>query len=255
MWRCVTKRCSAPRSDDCSENASSAARASFSSIATSRTTICSEACASSGLSASRVPAITCGRPASSTHPAADAAQPLDLVGRERLGPEHRVFAADARARRPPAAGIRSPNCAAAPRARRACRWRVEVGRWCDSAVCELISRSTCMLREMLCEDARLLVERRGNVLHEARDLVRHLLDLLERSARILGEQRARRRRPWCCAPSTTTASLVSAWIVRTSTSICLVAFAERSASRCTSSATTAKPRPGLAGHAPPGSRR
>ncbi len=40
-----------------------------------------------------------------------------------------------------------------------------------------------------------------------------------------------------------TASLVSDWIVLTSTSICLVAFVDRSASRCTSSATTAKPRP------------
>ena len=41
----------------------------------------------------------------------------------------------------------------------------------------------------------------------------------------------------------TTASLVSVWMVRTSTSICLVALAARSAKRCTSSATTAKPRP------------
>ena len=41
----------------------------------------------------------------------------------------------------------------------------------------------------------------------------------------------------------TTASLVSVWMVRTSTSICLVALAARSARRCTSSATTAKPRP------------
>src|SRR5690606_7305269 len=40
-----------------------------------------------------------------------------------------------------------------------------------------------------------------------------------------------------------TASLVSAWIVWTSDSIRLVAFDERSASRCTSSATTANPRP------------
>jgi hypothetical protein len=40
----------------------------------------------------------------------------------------------------------------------------------------------------------------------------------------------------------TTASLVSDWIVLTSTSIFFVAFVERSASFCTSSATTAKPR-------------
>ena len=55
-----------------------------------------------------------------------------------------------------------------------------------------------------------------------------------------------------CAPPTTsvvlrsietTAPLVSVWMVRTSASICLVALAARSARRCTSSATTAKPRP------------
>ncbi|MNP32925.1 hypothetical protein D3C76_1261310 [compost metagenome] len=40
-----------------------------------------------------------------------------------------------------------------------------------------------------------------------------------------------------------TASLVSAWIARTRVSICRVAADERSARRCTSSATTAKPRP------------
>jgi hypothetical protein len=61
-------------------------------------------------------------------------------------------------------------------------------------------------------------------------LIRDLFDLFERCTRILGQQRA-------------AASLVSAWMVRTSTSICLVALAARSASRCTSSATTAKPRP------------
>ncbi|MNE54682.1 hypothetical protein D3C80_1494830 [compost metagenome] len=40
-----------------------------------------------------------------------------------------------------------------------------------------------------------------------------------------------------------TASLVSVWMVFTRASICLVAAEERSARRCTSSATTAKPRP------------
>ncbi len=41
-----------------------------------------------------------------------------------------------------------------------------------------------------------------------------------------------------------TASLVSAWMVFTRASICLVALVARSARRCTSSATPAQPRPG-----------
>ena len=74
--------------------------------------------------------------------------------------------------------------------------------------------------------------------------------------------RCRRRRtggvpsttPWVLRSMAPTASCVSVWIVFTSAAIWRVASAERSASRCTSSATTEKPRPASPADAP-GSRR
>ena len=59
-----------------------------------------------------------------------------------------------------------------------------------SAVCELISRSTPHVARDVLRRRRLLARACGNVLHQARDLVGHLLDFLQRRAGVLGEQRA-----------------------------------------------------------------
>ncbi len=48
---------------------------------------------------------------------------------------------------------------------------------------------------------------------------------------------------WMLSSMELPASLISAWMFLINVSICFVALVERSASRCTSSATTAKPRP------------
>ena len=59
----------------------------------------------------------------------------------------------------------------------------------ESAVCELISRSTCMLRAMLWPRLCLAARTGGDVMHQARDLVGDLLDLTQRRAGVLCQQR------------------------------------------------------------------
>src|SRR5580704_2527808 len=138
--------------------------------------------------------------------------------------------------RKPAADLRSPAESSASLAIAA-----EVA-LVDSAVCALISFSTPMLRAMFCAAvvwARALEE----MLCTRLAIWFDTCSISSSAAPAFSASSAPPTTSVVLRSIDTTASLVSVWMVRTSTSICLVALAARSASRCTSSATTAKPRP------------
>ena len=96
---------------------------------------------------------------------------------------------------------------------------------------------------MFCAAAACWRELRGDVLHEARDLVRDLLDLLERRAGVLGEQRAAHHVGGAALHRDHGFVGVGLNGAHQHFDLACVALAARSARRCTSSATTAKPRP------------
>src|SRR6185312_4725867 len=138
--------------------------------------------------------------------------------------------------RKPAAALRSPAESSASLAIAA-----EVA-LVDSAVWTLISLRTCMLRAMFWA-APVCWRELPEIFCTRLAIWFDTCSISSRAAPAFSASNAPPTTSVVLRSIETTASFVSVWMVRTSTSICLVALAARSASRCTSSATTAKPRP------------